>query len=220
MTAAVVALAEKRVAGRTRDRIVDTARRLFNEQRYGKVTLAALAGELGMAKGNLWYHFRDKPALLAAITELFLERVADRARREPEPHRAPESYVAFLTMLAEEMRDFRFMYRDQADYGEHSDSLLARLPDIYDRVLAQFAAFFEGMRREGHLAVDEGRIESLALNAVLVLRYYLEFSRERGDPGATDAGAVGQAMAQHLTLFDDRLSPGAARYLRAALGAG
>lgn len=207
------------MAVRTRDRIVDTARRLFNEQRYGRVTLAALAGELGIAKGNLWYHFREKPALLAAITELFLERVAVRERLEPEPGRAPESYVAFLSVLADEMRDFRFMYRDQADYGEHSESLLTRLPGIYDRVLAQFAAFFEGMVQEGGLTVEPSRIPALALNAVLVLRYYLEFSRERGDPLAADADAVGRAMAQHLTLFDDRLTPATAAYLRAALGA-
>ena len=52
---------------KTRDRIIATALRLFNEVGYGAVTTAALAEHLGMAEGNLWYHFKTKRALLDAI---------------------------------------------------------------------------------------------------------------------------------------------------------
>ena len=55
---------------KTRDRIVEAARRLFNERGYGEVTTAALASHLGTAEGNLRYHFKTKRALLEAIAAI------------------------------------------------------------------------------------------------------------------------------------------------------
>jgi AcrR family transcriptional regulator len=205
------------MASDTRDRIVRTARQLFNERRFGAVTLETLAAELGIAKGNLWYHFNDKRALLDAITDDYLTRLEAREKLWPVKGAVLESYSKFLKSVMAEVRDFRFMYRDQADYGEHSTRLLKRLPATYTYVIKQFAAFFSQLRAEGHLKIEETRIEALAFNAVLVLRYYLEFSRERGAADVEGSGAVRRAFAQHLTLFDEHLTPAAARYLRSAL---
>ena len=68
---------------KTRDRILETARDLFNARRFGNVTTAELAAECGIAEGNLWYHFKNKRALLEAITERFLTDVEDRLSRLP-----------------------------------------------------------------------------------------------------------------------------------------
>ena len=64
---------------KTRDRILKTARALFNAHRFGNVTTADLARECGIAEGNLWYHFKNKRALLDALTEQFLEDVDGRS---------------------------------------------------------------------------------------------------------------------------------------------
>ena len=63
---------------KTRDRIVETARALFNEQGYGAVSTAALAAACGMAEGNLWYHFKTRRALLDALGERFAARIEAR----------------------------------------------------------------------------------------------------------------------------------------------
>jgi AcrR family transcriptional regulator len=205
------------MANDTRERIITTARQIFNDRRFGDVTLAELADEIGIAKGNVWYHFKDKRALLNAITDQYLERIDAREKLWPVKSAVLESYSAFLKAVLEEIRDFRFMYRDQADYGEHSKRLLKRLPAIYAHVIKQLVAFYAQLRAEGHLDIEDSRIEALAINVVLVLRYYLEFSRESGLASAAGSGAAARAFAQHLTLFDDRLTPMAARYLRTAL---
>ena len=56
----------------TRKRIMQTALKLFNEYRYGNITTAALAAEVGIAEGNLWYHFKTKRALFEALNEEFI----------------------------------------------------------------------------------------------------------------------------------------------------
>ena len=51
----------------TRQRILDASRQLFNSRGYAKTTLAEIAAEVGIAEGNLWYHFRTKRDLVIAL---------------------------------------------------------------------------------------------------------------------------------------------------------
>lgn len=203
---------------KTRDRILKTARELFNADRFGNVTTADLARECGIAEGNLWYHFKNKRALLDALSEDFLEDVEIRLAMLPSnPATILPDYAAMLLALMSEIRRYRFLYRDQADYGEHTDRLLKRLPGIYRDTHTQFQAFLHGMIKAGHLDVAPEHLPTLTTNCVIILRYHLEYLRERGEDSDVGSGAVRQAIEQHLTLFDSALSSRARAALSAAL---
>ena len=203
---------------KTRDRILKTARELFNADRFGNVTTADLARECGIAEGNLWYHFKNKRALLDAITEAFLEDVEVRLAILPsDPETILPDYATMLTALMSELRRYRFLYRDQADYGEHTDRLLQRLPGIYRDTHTQFQSFLHGMIKAGHLDIAPDRLPTLTTNCVIILRYHLEYLRERGEDSDIGSGAVRQAIEQHLTLFDTALTPQARDTLMQAL---
>lgn len=205
---------------KTKDRILETARELFNARRFGNVTTAELASECGIAEGNLWYHFKNKRALLEAIAEQFLVDVEERLARLPsDPAIILQEYADMLFALMSEIRRYRFLYRDQADYGEHTDNLLERLPGIYRDTQTQFQTFFHGMVKGQHLALEPGRIPALATNSVLILRYHLEFLRESGQDSDIGSGAVRAAVEQHLTLFEQALNEPARKTLRRALDA-
>ncbi|MEL7540351.1 MAG: TetR/AcrR family transcriptional regulator [Pseudomonadota bacterium] len=203
---------------KTRDRILKTARDLFNAERFGNVTTADLARECGIAEGNLWYHFKSKRALLDALSEQFLEDVEVRLAMLPSASESILSdYAAMLTALMSEQRRYRFLYRDQADYGEHTERLLQRLPGIYRDTHTQFQSFLHGMVKAGHLSIPPERLPDLTTNCVIILRYQLEYLRERGDDGEIGSGAVRSAIRQHLTLFETALTPGARQELEQAL---
>ncbi|MEM5515570.1 TetR/AcrR family transcriptional regulator [Henriciella sp. AS95] len=193
----------------TREKIVETARQLFNRLHYGNVTTAMLAEAAGISEGNLWYHFKTKRDLLEAITDDFLEQNAARLSIWPDHQDVLGSYVTYLASLAHELRQFRFLYRDQADYGEHTDALNKALPDIYAGSREGFCAFFRAMQDKGMLDIDDAEIGDLAVNAILVLRYTLEYLRECGQADTEGSGAVAGGIRQHLTLFSHRLSPAA-----------
>ena len=53
----------------TRDRILDTALRLFNQSGTAAVSTNHIAAALGMSPGNLYYHFRNKEAIIRALFE-------------------------------------------------------------------------------------------------------------------------------------------------------
>lgn len=203
---------------KTRDRILETALELFNAERFGNVTTADLAEACGISEGNLWYHFKNKRALLEALTDAFLEEVEPRLAMLPgDPDRILEDYADMLIALMSEIRRFRFLYRDQTDYGEHTIRLLQRLPSIYRGTQDQFRTFLLGMIKAEHLRLDPKRTPDLAMSIVIILRYHLEYLRESGHDSTIGSGAVQSAIEQHLTLFDTALTGSAYHALKSAL---
>jgi AcrR family transcriptional regulator len=56
-----------RPRGSTRDRILDVALELFNEQGYDKTSLREIAERLGVTKAALYYHFERKQDILLEL---------------------------------------------------------------------------------------------------------------------------------------------------------
>jgi len=64
----------KEEAAETRERILDAALDIFSQQGYSQTTFVDIADRIGMTKGAIYWHFKDKPELLAALIEKMRER--------------------------------------------------------------------------------------------------------------------------------------------------
>lgn len=201
---------------KTRDRIVSTALSLFNETGYGAVTTALLAERLGMAEGNLWYHFKTKRALLDAIGKRYAARIEARLALQPagEP---VASYARLLGGLMAEFRDFRFLYRDQPAYGDHAAVIAQNTSRWLPRTYAQIESHLTALVDAGLLNWPRAGLHDLAVNATILLRYGLEHERELGAATGSGTGAVRRILARHLTLFEPALALSAVAQLKAAI---
>ncbi len=90
----------------TKERILTAALELFARSGYEAVSVADIAGALGMTKGALYRHYESKRAIFDAIVARMVQIDAARAREYAVPEQsfeaAPESYPAALSAL----RDF------------------------------------------------------------------------------------------------------------------
>jgi len=198
--------------------IIQTALNLFNENGFGTTTTAAIAEATGKTVGNIWYHYRTKQDLLDAISDLAIERFEQRIALRPlYGENILHEYAKMLRFFAKELRDFRFVYRDQADYGGTETKFLEVTPRIYKETLAQFDLYFDAMIKEKYLVNDPERIEVLMQASIIVIRYNLEIRRERGIKNEPGSGAIQDAFGLHLKLFEPLLTPEAIRILRAEL---
>lgn len=64
----------------TKERILMTALRLFARDGYEAVSVSAIAGELGMTKGALYKHYRNKRDIFDSIVERMVQIDAERSR--------------------------------------------------------------------------------------------------------------------------------------------
>ena len=74
-------VSEDHLAARRRQ-ILDGARRCFAEYGYDKATVRRLEQAIGMSRGAIFHHFRDKDALFFALAHQDAERMAEVASRE------------------------------------------------------------------------------------------------------------------------------------------
>src|ERR1700676_530749 len=74
-------VSEEHLAARRRQ-ILDGARRCFAQHGYDRATVRRLEKAIGMSRGAIFHHFRDKDALFFALAHEDAERMADVASRE------------------------------------------------------------------------------------------------------------------------------------------
>ena len=74
--------------GDKRERLVDAARALFHHQGFGETSLADIARESGVPVGNVYYYFKTKEDIAAAVIaehSAYLGTIARQAEKLPAP---------------------------------------------------------------------------------------------------------------------------------------
>ena len=69
----------------TKEKILFTALRLFAQNGYEAVSVSAIAGELGMTKGALYKHYKNKRDIFDSIFECMCQDDVERAKKYGVP---------------------------------------------------------------------------------------------------------------------------------------
>ena len=91
----------------TKENILMTALRLFARDGYEAVSVSAIAGELGMTKGALYKHYKNKRDIFDHIVERMYQIDAERSRAYQVPEKIwEEDPEAYETVSMEAVREF------------------------------------------------------------------------------------------------------------------
>lgn len=74
----------KEEAAQTREQILDAALKVFSEKGYSKTTFVDVAREIDLSKGAVYWHFKTKPDLLAAVIAYGEEKICSSVN-QPVP---------------------------------------------------------------------------------------------------------------------------------------
>lgn len=167
-----------------RERIVDAALLLLNETGIDKLSTRKLAERLGVQQPALYWHFKNKSALLDAVNSAMLARY--HSHRLPSPG---QDWVGFSLATARSMRTTLLSVRDGARLTAGTRPSATDFADT-ERVLK--------------LYVDAGFSPEEALNisislARYVVGYVLEEQGERERDG--EDGGLTDEMAGELAAF-------------------
>jgi len=190
---------ERKPKRRTRERILETSLRLFNDFGEPNVTTTLIADEMNISPGNLYYHFRSKDEIVDTLFGEF-EREVDGVLAAPTARTANvEDVWLFLHVLFEAMWRYRFLYRDLNDLLSRNRLLEVHFKRLLEQKTKTAAALCDGLAAAGEMRASRAEIATLAVNMVVVLTYWLSFEYVR-DPRhpheeATLARGAYQVMA-------------------------
>jgi AcrR family transcriptional regulator len=149
-----------------RARILEAARRMFFARGFFRVSMDALAAELGVSKKTLYNHFSGKEAILQAITRGMMREISERvdaltADRTMDFVEKLRTLMAFIgSRVAQMTRPFA------EDLHRHAPHLWKEIEEFRSRkILDNFSRLFqEGM--------DQGVFRRDIHPRVLVMTYY------------------------------------------------
>jgi TetR/AcrR family transcriptional regulator, transcriptional repressor for nem operon len=185
-----------------RERLVEAARRLFHEQGVEKTTLAEIAVAADVPAGNVFYYFKTKDALVAAVVGTFGEAGA-RLGQVADGQPTPQARLKALIREWEEHREslaahgcpigsLAYELSKRGD-GAQSDAA-AVLSGLIDWAAGQFAAMGRADARELAVALISA-YEGIALLANVLQDPGLISAEGRRLEGWIDALAAGTAGA-------------------------
>ena len=187
---------------KTRERILATALRLFNESGTAPVSTNHIAEGLGISPGNLYYHFRNKEEIIRALFE-------QQFARWDEDYAFPDNRLPSLADLQQIVRttfitawEYRFMYRELIALLRRDELLHRRWVEIRARGFVGFRELFDLFVAAGVLRVpdDPAVVTRLAELCWLISEFWLASVEVSGE--TVDAAQMERGVGLMLQVLD------------------
>jgi len=203
---------------RTAERILETTLELFNRHGEPNVSTTAIATELGISPGNLYYHYPAKEKLVNTLFARYEAALSDLLPAAGGVHDVEDAWL-FFHMLFELIWQYRFLYRDLNDLLSNNRRLETHFPLILRDKTRAVRAVLDGISDGTSLLEAEADADAISTAMVVVLTYWLSFEFVR-DPRAMLQPAGGQVAllrgASHvLSLLAPYLGADARAHLAA-----
>lgn len=194
----------------TRQRILDTSLAMFNGQGEPNVTTNHIADELEISPGNLYYHFRNKQAIIAELFGQYEAQVDSFLRLPPGRALTISDKTFYLQALLAAMWHYRFLHRDLEHLLDSDAALAERYRLFAQRCLQGAGSIYQGFVDAGILLMNPAQIEALTLNAWIIMTSWVRFlCTTRGQPGDLSEPMLRRGIYQVLALEGGYIAPSA-----------
>ncbi len=179
----------------TKTRILQSSLGLFNRQGERNVTTNHIADALGISPGNLYYHFRNKGMIVAALFEDYQSDLLALLEVPEGPLTWTIKTYYFEGLLAS-MWKYRFFHRDLT-HLLHSDKALAeRYQRFVEEVLKRGHGIYEELRSSGILSLDDEQLQGLMVNTWVLMSSWASLVQGLR-PDALDDEALDEVLMRH-----------------------
>lgn len=160
---------------KTRERIVQNSLELFNQQGERSVSTNHIAAHMEISPGNLYYHFANKQEIIAELFSQYEEQVESFLHPPKGRLATVEDKRFYLKAILAAMWNYRFLHRDLEHLLDSDQELAARYRRFSQRCLLQGQAIYTGFVEADILEMNTVQIESLTLNAWIILTSWVRF---------------------------------------------
>lgn len=189
---------------KTKDRILLTSLKLFNEQGERNVSTNHIAAALEISPGNLYYHYRNKNEIVYQLFLQYQEEVQGFMSIPPDRHIAYQDKVNYLEAILNSMWEFRFLHRDLHHLLQDDERLRVAYREFSSRTVADGRAILLSMAESGVLLANAEQIDALILNIWVLVVSWSSFlqsiSIQNNEGGALRKTLLKRAIYQIIAM--------------------
>ena len=188
---------------KTRDRILECALQLFNQQGEPNVSTLEIANEMGISPGNLYYHFHGKEPLVLGLFERFEDELTPLLDPPLEVRLDAEDYWLFLHLIVERMAQYRFLFQDLSNLTGRLPKLARGMRNLLNALKRTLAALLASLKAQGQVVSDTRALGQLVEQITLTLLFSLDYQRV-----LAREGEVGVVVYQVMMMVAPHLEAG------------
>jgi AcrR family transcriptional regulator len=186
---------------RTRERIIETSLRLFNDFGEPNVTTTVIADEMNISPGNLYYHFHNKDEILESIFAVFEREIEDTLAAPTRRPADVEDIWLFLHLLFEQIWKYRFFYRDLNDLLTRNRLLEIHFRQILAHKVRTATTLCESLVLAGAMRASSDELRALATNMTVIATYWLSYEYACDPRGRLESGRIGRGVYQVMAML-------------------
>ena len=194
-------MTERKPKRRTRERVLETSLRLFNEFGEPNVTTTTISDEMEISPGNLYYHFRNKDQIVNDIFAQFERELQAMLAVPAQRAVTVEDIWLYLHVLFEHIWKFRFFYRDLSDLLSRNRLLEVHFKQLLQDKIRVTLQIMRGLEAAGEVDAGDHDLDALATNMMVVATYWLSFAYVRNPRNFIASEVLGDGAYQVMSLL-------------------
>lgn len=155
---------------KTKEKILETARILFNTHGISAISSKAIAEDMGISYGNLCYHFPKKDDIILQLYLNMQKNVEQQFKNIKEEVINLEFMLSRLKILFEEIYKYKFIYLGITKVVRHFDHIKKHAQDQFDQrwnILDTISGF---LIANGYMkAFKDDRQKNMLIHALLMV---------------------------------------------------
>lgn len=188
---------------KTKDKIIETARLLFNEKGTRHVTTNHIAEQTGISPGNLYYHFRNKEDIIRALFEQLTTYGVVEYQKvlQQYPPGTQESMDRTFSMIQTFNWRYRFFKRELTALIMNDPQLKARFHEVNQMQLGMIHQSIRQAIEQGFLRqLDDKTLHLLTEEVWLVTLFWLNYLEVGGEDVNEQTMDRGSEMLRNIMM--------------------
>jgi len=209
---------ERKAPRRTKERILEVSLAMFNSFGEPNVTTNAIADEMNISPGNLYYHYRSKDEIVTKIFGQFERELDELFAMGKDRAANVEDTWFWLHLLFEKIWKYRFIYRDLNHLLSKNRIIETHFKTLLENSQKKTERLMTEMRSINELKATDGEIHAVATNLVMIVTFWHSYAYVMNPRKLDEEKAMNQGVFQVMVLLAPYLQ-GDARLLFEKLAA-
>jgi AcrR family transcriptional regulator len=192
---------------KTRDKIIQAALQLFNEEGERNISTNHIAAHLGMSPGNLYYHFQNKQEIIREIFAGYaadlLEQFAPLHGEQGDLHQFNHYLDAIFTL----MWNYRFLYSSLPQILQQDEQLHRQYMRVQEQSKGNLLDIFKNLIKLKLITIAESEVETVLTSLHLIISIWLSYQAAISLKSDIDEQVIHQGMLQMTAMIKPFATP-------------